>query len=248
MYDFPKCTAPTDVRKSFMRDETMKTYLDWISEGLKQKGKTQKGLANHLGLAHPQITQLMKGNRRLDVTELPRIAEYLELDLPAGEAVPYKGAMVPVRRVGIVEAGAFREVDEFDQSEYQEIYLPRDEKYPNARQVIFEVSGDSMNDLRPRPIFPGDQCVCVSYEDVAHQVEMRDGIVVVIQRTQDGGHLREWSVKQIQLYNDRVEFHPRSRNPKHKPIVVRRDQEADDGTRVEILALVRRVMNDMPDF
>jgi hypothetical protein len=151
------------------------------------------------------------------------------------------------RVAGVVEAGAFREVDEFDQSEPIEIMLPRDEKFPNARQLVFDCAGDSMNDLRPRPIFPGDRLVCLAYEDIGH-IELRSGMVVIVQRSRDGGHFREWSVKQIEVFPDRAEFHPRSTNPKHKPIIVERDDEADEGVTVEVIALVRRVMNDLPGF
>ncbi|NTG86165.1 peptidase S24 [Agrobacterium rhizogenes] len=156
--------------------------------------------------------------------------------------------MVAGRVAGVVEAGTFREVDEFDQSEPVEIILPRDEKFPNARQIVFDVAGDSMNDLSPRPIFPGDRLVCISYDDVEHLVELRSGMVVVVQRERDGGHFREWSVKQLELFGDRAEFHPRSTNAKHKPIIVQRDRDADDGVTIEVIALVRRVMNDMPGF
>lgn len=156
--------------------------------------------------------------------------------------------IVPARVVGVVEAGTFREVDEFDQSEPVEIMLPRDDKFPNARQVVFDCSGDSMNDLRPRPIFPGDRLVCTSYEDIEHLVELRSGMVVIVQRERDGGHFREWSVKQLELFADRAEFHPRSTNPKHKPIIVPREHEADDGVDVRVIAIVRRVMNEMPGF
>jgi|GEM_PF-1339802 len=151
------------------------------------------------------------------------------------------------RVAGVVEAGAFREVDEFDQSEPIEIMLPRDEKFPNARQLVFDCAGDSMNDLRPRPIFPGDRLVCLAYEDIGH-IELRSGMVVIVQRSRDGGHFREWSVKQIEVFPDRAEFHPRSTNPKHKPIIVEHDDEADEGVTVEVIALVRRVMNDLPGF
>lgn len=149
---------------------------------------------------------------------------------------------------GKVEAGTFREVDEFDQSERIEVALPRDELFPNARQLIFDCSGDSMNDLKPRPILDGDRLVCIAYDDVEHLVELRSGMIVVVERSRDGGHTREWSVKQIELFPDRTEFHPRSTNQKHKPIVIQRDIYADDGVTVQVIALVRRVMNDMPGF
>lgn len=149
---------------------------------------------------------------------------------------------------GRVEAGTFREVDEFDQSERIEVALPRDERFPNARQLLFDCSGDSMNALKPRPILEGDRLVCLAYDDIEHLVELKSGMVVVVERTRDGGHFREWSVKQLELYPDRAEFHPRSTNPKHKPIVVRQDHEADDGVTVKVIALVRRVMNEMPEL
>jgi transcriptional regulator with XRE-family HTH domain len=231
-----------------MSDAATEIYLDWIRAGLKQAGKTQVGLAAHLGIAHPQITQLLKGKRNLKIAEIPKIADYLGIDPPKAEVIPITSGLVAARVAGVVEAGTFREVDEFDQSEPVEMLVPRDEKFPNARQLLFDVGGDSLNELRPRPILSGDRLVCLAYEDVAHEVELRDGMVVVVQRTRDGGHFREWSVKQIELYNDRAEFHPRSSNPKHKAIVVHHDSEADDGVSVEIIALVRRVMNEMPGF
>lgn len=171
-----------------------------------------------------------------------------ETPAPVSDIILNRIGMVAGRVAGVVEAGAFREVDEFDQSEPAEIMLPRDEKFPNARQLVFDCAGDSMNDLRPRPIFPGDRLVCLAYEDVGHEVELRSGMVVVVQRERDGGHFREWSVKQLELFPDRAEFHPRSTNAKHKPIIIQSDHEADDGVSVQVIALVRRVMNEMPGF
>ncbi|WP_259671651.1 LexA family transcriptional regulator [Rhizobium sp. NZLR3b] len=232
-----------------MTDASTNMYLDWIREGLKQPGKTQVGLAAHLGIAHPQITQLLKGKRGLKVPEIPKIAEYLGTQPPQStEITPSEAKWVQARKAGIVAASLFREVDEFDQSEPEEITVPRDEKFPNARQLTFEVEGDSMNELRPRPILPGDTIVATAYEDIAHRVVLRDGMVVVVQRTRDGGHMREWSVKQIEIYEDRTEFHPRSSNPKHKPIVVQRQFDADDGVSVEVIGVVRMVLNTMPGF
>ncbi|WJR66987.1 helix-turn-helix domain-containing protein [Neorhizobium sp. CSC1952] len=231
-----------------MTDAPTDMYLDWIREALKQPGKTQVGLAAHLGIAHPQITQLLKGKRKLKVNEIPKIAAYLGVDPPGGEIKPSSSKWVPARKAGIVAAGLFREVDEFDQSEPEEITVPRDENFPNARQLIFDVEGDSMNELKPRPILPGDTVVATAYEDIAGRVVLRDGMVVVVQRTRDGGHMREWSVKQIEIYEDRTEFHPRSSNPKHKPIIVHRQFDTDDGVSVEVIGLVRMVLNTLPGF
>lgn len=231
-----------------MIDTATDIYLDWIREGLKHPAKTQVGLAAHLGIAHPQITQLLKGKRKLKVHEIPRIAEYLETPPPQSEVIPQKSSMVAGAVVGTVEAGAFREIDEFDQSEREIVMVPADEKYPGARVLIFDVSGDSMSSLEPRPILPGDRLLCLAYEDISSLVDLRSGLVVVVERTRDGGQTREWSVKQLEMFADRAEFHPRSANSKHKPIVVPYTPDADDGVKVEIIALVRRVMNEMPGF
>lgn len=140
---------------------------------------------------------------------------------------------------GKVEAGSFREVDDFNQSEPETFLVPRDPEFPSARVLAFDVSGDSMNALSPMPIPPGYRAICVAYEDIADRVPLRNGMVVVVQRTREGGHIREWSIKQVEFYADRIEFHPRSTNAKHKPIVVPHDYQADDGTSVEVIALVR---------
>lgn len=58
-------------------------FIDWIREGLKRPGKTQVGIANALGIAHPQITQMLKGKRRIKVDEISKIAAYLELPTPS---------------------------------------------------------------------------------------------------------------------------------------------------------------------
>lgn len=176
----------------------------------------------------------------------PEWLNFGDVGAPAGSelrlVVP-DARLQPVKVAGIVAAGLFREVDDMDQSEPERVWEEPDPEFPDARRMAFDVEGESVNALKPRPIFPGDRLICVAFEDVANQVRVRDGMVVVVERTRDGGHTREWSVKQVELYEDRVEFHPRSTNPSFKPIVVKRDAEADDGVRVEIIALVRSVKN-----
>lgn len=59
-------------------------FAEWVANNLDKKaGKTQKGLAETLGVAHPQITQLLKGNRDIKVREVPIIAKYLGVAPPS---------------------------------------------------------------------------------------------------------------------------------------------------------------------
>jgi len=158
---------------------------------------------------------------------------------------------VEVRFGGIVEAGTFREIDEIgNDTDEPPFYDAPDREFPSAKLYRFTVAGDSMNALKPRPILPGDTVICIDFESLRNRVPLRDGMVVVVERTTDGGLHRERSVKQLELYEDRAEFCPRSTNPKHKPIIVPnkidKDQTESDGVQVTILAIVRRVSNDIP--
>lgn len=162
------------------------------------------------------------------------------------EVTPYSGDLVPVTVTGTTKAGAFLEADAFVQGERVVIFEPRDARFPQARQVAFDIDGDSMNDLKPFPLIHGQRVICVDFEDLRGRVPIRDGMVVVVERLRDGGLLREWSVKQVEYYHDRTEFHPRSTNPTHKPIVVPHNRDPHDGQTVSILALVRRITNEVP--
>lgn len=223
-------------------------YKKWVISNLEKPGKSQTGLAKALGLHPSAINRVVSGMRQLKSHEVAGAVAYFGEDPPLTEVIQNTGGLTEGIVAGKVEAGTFREVDEFDQSERQRVAIPRDELFPNARQLLFDCSGDSMNDLKPRPILQGDRLVCLAYDDVEHLLELKSGMVAVVERTRDSGHFREWSVKQLELYPDRAEFHPRSTNPKHKPIVIRQDHEADDGVTVKVIALVRRVMNEMPGF
>jgi SOS-response transcriptional repressor LexA len=168
---------------------------------------------------------------------------------PPSELTLITDKMIPVPIVGDVEAGAFREAPEFDTDDIEYVTDYPDKEYPHARRIGFRVRGDSMNDLKPRSILEGDKVIGLDFQDIESQVVLREGMIVVVEQTRDGGHTREWSVKQMEIYEDRYEFCPRSTSKRHKPIVVPnkvfRDPSEDDGRQVRILALVRRVISDV---
>ncbi len=225
-------------------------YRDWLAANLERTGKSQSDLARHLGIEPGKVNKVLHGTRKLQLHEYEQARVFFGIeddeDRPNVDLI-IRSKFLSAPVVGKVEAGAFREVDELeDDSERLEIVVPADDKFPSARVTVFDVVGDSMNALAPRPILEGDRVVCVAYEDVGRSLPLRDGMVVVVERSRDGGHTREWSVKQLEVYEDRVECHPRSHNSRHKPIVIDRDLEADDGVSVRILAIVRRVVNDIP--
>lgn len=153
-----------------------------------------------------------------------------------------KTVRVPI--VGVAEAGAFREAPEYEPDEFEYLSEPPDREYPYARLIGFDIAGDSLNDLKPRPLLPGDRAIALDFSDVEGMFVLRNDLLVVVEQTRDGGHTREWSVKQLEIYEDRYEFCPRSTNKRHKPIVVPKkvfhDPSEEDGRHVRILGIVRR--------
>jgi transcriptional regulator with XRE-family HTH domain len=234
----------------------MTTWWERLDREREAKGWSGRQLAKEAGIEYAVVNKYLNGKiaqpRGNAMQKLANAINRPLLWLRDGTEEQRDSATPSTARVslgaiiGKVEAGTFREVDPFDQSERATMEIPVDPRFPHARQLIFEVSGDSMNNLKPRPILEGDRIVGIAYEDVEGQMVLRDGMVVVVERTRDDGQYREWSVKELVLLKDRTEFHPRSTNPRHKPIVVDRDLFADDGTKVNILALVRRIINELP--
>jgi len=77
----------TDVRNAHMAARP-DPYLEWIRRGLQKPGKSQSGLARHLGLDPSAVNKLMHGKRMLKTHEVTPTAEYLEEPPPALESVP----------------------------------------------------------------------------------------------------------------------------------------------------------------
>lgn len=263
---FSRGSVANRERALWSRDRYVPAMLDvWLRNLLKEKKVSQAELSRRLTQAlgrsidRAAVNKMTTGDRKIAADEMLAITRLLvtgESEADSGtpqsqrmplEVVPSTQALVPVRVAGRVEAGAFRAQEDLgDWHEAETVLDIRDPKYPSARQLCFDVDGDSMNDLKPRPILNGDRVFAVAFEDLGGKVPLRDGMVVVVERSRFAGQEREWSVKQVELYADRTEFHPRSTNARHKPIVVPRDPQADDGTKVEIIALVRRIVNEVP--
>lgn len=68
---------------------------EWIKRGLKTPGKSQRGLAEALGIDPAGVNRLLKGTRILKAHEVQRIAAYLEVAPPA-ELVGVSLAPLPV--------------------------------------------------------------------------------------------------------------------------------------------------------
>lgn len=114
-----------------MVDQETQRYIDWVRKGLQKQGKTQSGLAEHLGIAHPQISSLLKGNRQIKVSEIPAMAEYLEMPPPA--------RMFPI--LGDVGAGGVVSTTDWPGGEPEMVEGPEDAP---VGTVVVNINGDSL--------------------------------------------------------------------------------------------------------
>jgi len=246
--------------------ESIMEIGDRIRQKREELGQSQAELGRAIGISQAAIDKIESGKTRRS-RYLPQLLAKLGLPqsllFEGSSVLPPKGEqpqdqateldnelrsidlgeLVPIKIAGKAKAGEFIAIEDLGDWDEPETFLDtRDPRFPHAKHLGFEVEGDSMNALKPRPIMDGDRLSALAYADIADRYPLRDGMIVVVERTRHGGHEREWSVKQLEIYEDRVEFHPRSTNPRYKPIVIKRDHQADDGVTVEIIAIVRRLV------
>lgn len=231
---------------------------DRIRERLKDLSKSMRAASIDGGLGPDAIRDLMRrpnDSPTMETVEklangLNTTAAWLAFEAGPKTLKPTRGAgLVGAGRAfslarvdSAVRAGAFLQASAFSDDLGEVISAPRDPDYPFARQVAFQVEGDSMDEAKPRPIKHGDFIICAAWEDLG--IEPRNGQIVVVEQILDGGQLRERSVKAYRGEGDTAVFFPMSSNKKHEPIVVPRNLEPEDGREVKILALVRFVFDN----
>jgi SOS-response transcriptional repressor LexA len=164
-------------------------------------------------------------------------------DVVALEATPSDGQIISIPIVGIAEAGAFREVIEYNDVEPEYLFAERDPDFPRARMFAMKIAGDSMNDAEP-PILPGSRVICVDFDETG--LPLAEGMLVVIERSRDEGQMLEWSIKEVEIHEDRVEYCPRSTNKGHRPIVVPYNADPEDTRMIRVMGLVRSINYAVP--
>lgn len=226
---------------------------------------SQNALAKKAGVSQQLISQLERGEN-LTTKKLPQILKALNLPLSELDAelarelgatthlIQVKGGEYNGRELngrtltfaGVVEAGAFRAVDEYFTQGEVEVpeFVQAHPGYPRARQFTWRVSGSSMNKAG---IEDGMWVVGADYGDYLDQYgQIESGAFVVVERSRAGDSERELTVKEVRFYRDRYELLPRSTEDGHAPIIVRHDHQADPDTEtVRLLAIVLAAYRDL---
>ncbi len=156
-----------------------------------------------------------------------------ETDVPNPQA-NNRDILQPARVVGVVQAGAFMELEADNRFEIEPQWIPtiKDAEFPNVEQVAFEIAGDSVDKV----CAAGGHAVCLPFADTG--LLIKAGMYVVAQRTRGG--LVELTIKRVEGTFGHYQLVPDSRNPKHKPITF---PSAEPGEEVTIIALVRRFIS-----
>lgn len=140
-------------------------------------------------------------------------------------------AELPIR--DRIQAGAWLQAEDLDQSAPRTFPVARDPRFSNAPQWLSEVVGDSMNAV---PIFEGDLVHCV--DAVAIGYFPKTGDLVEVERLRFGGQERELTLKRVEVTDQGVRLWPQSTNPRWSEPLEFTEGATEEGVEVRIRALV----------
>ena len=130
-----------------------------------------------------------------------------------------------LRVVGCVEAGVFRETNEFPEDDVYEISIPTPRNPPRGKAFGLEVRGTSMNQFYTED----SVLVCVRLSELER--DLRDGDHVIVYRKKDDQY--EATCKELRIADGQPWLWPRSNDPQHQaPVQINDDDE------IEIYAVV----------
>ncbi|MDY6922781.1 MAG: helix-turn-helix domain-containing protein [Pseudomonadota bacterium] len=210
-----------------------------LRQVIKDRGMSPRAVSRAVSDNDTLVRDILSGKSRNPRSDtMAKIADHL--GVPVSELVPSGDTGSPeilerfaeLPLLGPVQAGAWLVIDDMSQEEPQTYPAAYDRRYPQARQWLREVQGDSMN---ARNIFAGNLAHIV--ELVGSGVNLNTGMVVEVTRSRDGGALREITLKEVEVTDSgAMLLWPRSTNPRWKD-PIRLDDVAGD-IEVEITGLL----------
>ena len=212
---------------------------DRLRQVIKDRGTTARAVSRGISDNDTLVRDILSGKSRNPRSDtMAKIADHL--GVPVSELVPSgEGALPEISErfaelpmLGPVQAGAWLLIDDLSQEEPRTYPAAYDRRYPQARQWLREVQGDSMN---ARNIFAGNLAHIV--ELISSGVNLNTGMVVEVTRTRDGGALREITLKEVEVTDQgKILLWPRSTNPRWKDPITLDDVTGD--LEVEVTGLL----------
>lgn len=197
--------------------------------------ESAKAAAEAMGIPVPTYIQHENGARGFPATKAERYARFFRVTpeyLLYGKATlkPAAPGLGPTLFIkGVVAAGVWRDVEHWDEADWQTFTGSPDVVAPLHERYGVRVEGDSMNQVYP----PGTVLECVRYWG---RDEIPAGRRVIVQRQRSDGEY-ETTVKEYVVDENGVGWLvPKSSNPVHRAF--RCDQPEAGIRRVEIIAIV----------
>lgn len=206
----------------------------------KAKGMSQADLASAIDLHVTNLNRIELGKSNpKNMARFEQIARVLGVevsslfDAETGSGQDEEVAFLPY--AGITQAGVFVDIELHSNHEPQVVAIAPDPRYRRARQMVFQVLGDSMNKAG---IHDGMFAVGVDYVDfVEHYRAIETGDIVVVERLRFDGQERERTIKRYWEEPKGIALLPESTNEHHKPIFIPRDSMVE-GEEIRIVAYV----------
>lgn len=214
---------------------------DYIKERLKELGKTQKDLAEAMGIETPHLSAVFKGIRLVKTAEIIPMARCLNVSIEnltkylSGQLSDAELIAKPIKqifKVGYVQAGKFNDAAELPRSEWQAVPYAVDDTYSGADIFALGVHGNSMN-----KIFPPDKttlvcCPIIDWVDKNPDGDL-NGKYIIAYRTSPDGKIEATVKKYNKIDENLVILEPESTDPEFKQIVL-----TPDNNEYEIHAVV----------
>ncbi|HWW11289.1 MAG TPA: XRE family transcriptional regulator [Brevundimonas sp.] len=212
---------------------------DRLRQAIKDRGTTARAVSRAISDNDTLVRDILSGKSRNPRSDtVAKIADHL--GMPVSALVPSGVGVAPeipeqfaeLQLLGPIQAGAWLLMDDHSQEEPRTYPAAYDRRYPQARQWLREVQGDSMN---ARNIFAGNIAHIV--EIIGSGVNLNSGMVVEVTRTRDDGALREITLKEVEVTDQgQILLWPRSTNPRWKDPIKLNDVDGD--LEVEVTGLL----------
>lgn len=200
--------------------------------------ETQTRLARAVGATREELLDERARLNGEDPPSHPRAAPHERQSWVAHR--PAADHNAPLGILDAVQAGAWMMIDDLGQTAPKASNVLPDPRFPNARQYVSTVRGDSMNLLS---IVEDDWVHWVEAADIGYYPKAGD--IVRVERIRFGGQEREVTLKQVEIGPDGILLWPRSSNPRHKSPIeltagLRESEDVEVVIRGLVLSAIRR--------
>lgn len=223
---------------------------EFIKDRLKDIQRTQKDLADFLGIPAPHLSAILKGIRSIKASEIAPMAHFLELNLESfikaisksnknniRELLPQKTQNI--YRVGFVEAGVWQEAMQLPENEWEFVLYSVNENLKHKHIFALGVRGESMN-----KIFPPKRTTLICCRINDYDKEIENGDFVIAQRISTDGKY-EATVKRFQKIDDgTIILEAMSTDPRYTNIIC----SSQDDCEYQIKAIVIDYQTKLKDL